>query len=222
MNRAIGVAFFRVDQLVAEIGPIELHTEFAVFALGGVGVGFGDIFTVLQVLRPEFVEAALPGAGSEHGKMKEADIPGAEYLLEDFRLGGGGQVQGALAHPVAHVVQAGSGNRGVGQNARFQRLAGDRFPALNGAPVMASQMKPTAGDQGIYHREQVSGQQLHAVVRLCPGGLGGACATHIIEDHKVVLGQLLSHRLPHAVVVRVAVHQHHGRLFGIAECIGLE
>ena len=61
-------------------------------------------------------------------------------------------------------------------------------PTLDRPPVMRDQVELASGDQGVYHRLEVVGQQGQAIIPGFSGLAGLAGTTDIVTDHQITPG----------------------------------
>lgn len=87
---------------------------------------------------------------------------------------------------------------------------------------MRDQMELAPGDQGIYHRLEVVGQQGQAIVPGFSGLAGLAGTTDIVTDHQILLAQGGADLVPDLKIVRVAMNQHQGRRVRMAFGNGMD
>jgi hypothetical protein len=130
LHRNFGTPHIRLQHAVEHIGAIQVDAVHAVRALRFAGLGLYSIH-LLQKHRPELVRAQLPHCRRQRRQMEHADIPGVHRLPGDLRQLLGRTAFQALHDPVAGVVQARAGDRGIGRNASLHLIGGHRLPALD-------------------------------------------------------------------------------------------
>ncbi len=203
-----------MQQAADEVGAIQLHAAHAVGALRAAGGQLADALQAAQQPGPGAIQTQAPAQLRQQRGVEEGDVPGAEQLTQRLQQCPGAAQAQAFAQPVADMVEARSGEAGVGRQQRLDAWFGHRFPALDRAPVMGDQVHPATCAGGVDDRFEVARQLWQAVVLHASRHLRCAAATHVVGDDAVVVGQLADQRQPDLVIVRIAMHQQQGRGIG--------
>src|SRR5690554_6430789 len=77
----MGIAFLGSQQAWQDIGPVQVDTVLAFFALVGITTSVLNAFHLFQEPGPVFVQSQLPHQWSQHRQVEKADIPGTDSLV---------------------------------------------------------------------------------------------------------------------------------------------